>query len=216
MISFDFVHLTPSVRNSAHNPHHHPKALYISHTSCSLYRTPVVVTILGELFWIPRCQFRSGPLTTWFLGTLYFPLIFLISVCNAMWFVLVIVLCLTHQIVGIFFSPLGRQKHRPCLHTTYILEKFVKLMNEKLYLHFTLIWNKNELPLRVSFVLRGSEGKESTCSAGDLSLIPGSERSPGEQNDSPLQYSCLENSMNRGAWWATVHGEAKSWTWLSD
>ena len=48
----------------------------------------------------------------------------------------------------------------------------------------------------------------------DLGLIPGSERSPGEGNGNPLQYSCLENSMGRGPWWATVHRVAKSWTWL--
>ena len=47
---------------------------------------------------------------------------------------------------------------------------------------------------------RGSEGKESTCNAEDLDSIPGSERSPGEGNDNPLQYSCLENPMDRGAW----------------
>ena len=48
--------------------------------------------------------------------------------------------------------------------------------------------------------------------ARDVGLIPGSERSPGEGNGNPLQYSCLENSMNRGAWWATVHGVAKNQT----
>ena len=47
--------------------------------------------------------------------------------------------------------------------------------------------------------------KESTCSAGDTGLIPGSRRSPGEGHGNPLQYSCLENPMDRGAWWATVH-----------
>jgi len=50
------------------------------------------------------------------------------------------------------------------------------------------------------------------ANAGDLGLIPGSGRSHGEGNDYPLQYSCLENSMNRGAWWATVHGLTKSQT----
>ena len=54
------------------------------------------------------------------------------------------------------------------------------------------------------------------CNAGDTGLIPGSGRSPGEGNGNPLQYSCLENSMNRGAWWATVHGVVKSWKGLSD
>ena len=61
-----------------------------------------------------------------------------------------------------------------------------------------------------------SVGKESACSAGDQSLIPGLGRSPGEGNGNPLLYSCLENPMVRGAWWATVHGVAKSWTRLSD
>ena len=49
----------------------------------------------------------------------------------------------------------------------------------------------------------------------DMGSIPGSGRSPGGGNGSPLQYSCLENSMNRGAWLATVHVVVKSWTWLS-
>ena len=53
-------------------------------------------------------------------------------------------------------------------------------------------------------------GKESTCNVGDAGLIPGLGTSPGEGNDNPLQYSCLENSMERGAWWTTVHGAAKS------
>ena len=48
--------------------------------------------------------------------------------------------------------------------------------------------------------------KVSACNAGDPGLIPGSERSPGEENGNPLQYSCLENSMDGGAWWVTVHG----------
>ena len=51
---------------------------------------------------------------------------------------------------------------------------------------------------------------------GDLGSIPGSGRSPGEGNGNPLQYSCPENPMNRGTWWATVHGVAKSRTRLSD
>ena len=52
-------------------------------------------------------------------------------------------------------------------------------------------------------------------SARDVGLIPGLGRSPGKGNGNPLQYSCLENSMDRGAWWATVHGDAKSQTRLS-
>ena len=61
----------------------------------------------------------------------------------------------------------------------------------------------------------GSDGKESACNAGDLGLIPGLGRSPGQGNGNSRQYSCLENSMDRGAWWATIHGVAKSWTPLS-
>ena len=52
--------------------------------------------------------------------------------------------------------------------------------------------------------------------AKDAGLIPGLGRSPGGGNGNPLQYSCLENSMGRGAWLATVHGVTKSWTRLSD
>ena len=52
--------------------------------------------------------------------------------------------------------------------------------------------------------------------AEDLGSIPGLEKSPGGGNGNPLQYSCLENSMDRGAWWAIVYVMAKSWTWLSD
>ena len=62
----------------------------------------------------------------------------------------------------------------------------------------------------------GSEVKASACNAGYLGSIPGSERSPGEGNGNPLQHSCLENPMDGGAWWATVHGVAKSQTRLSN
>ena len=62
----------------------------------------------------------------------------------------------------------------------------------------------------------GSDGKESACNVGDLSLIPGSGKPSGEGNDYPLQYSFLKNSMDRGAWRATVHGVAKSRTQLTN
>ena len=58
------------------------------------------------------------------------------------------------------------------------------------------------------------DGKESACDARDPGLIPGSRRSPEEGNGNPLQYSCLENSMDRGAWQATVYGVKKNWTQL--
>ena len=65
----------------------------------------------------------------------------------------------------------------------------------------------------------GSDSKEFAANSGDArdkSSIPGSGRSPGEGNGNPLQYSCLKNPMARGAWWATVHGVAKSQTGLRD
>ena len=69
-------------------------------------------------------------------------------------------------------------------------------------------------------IIRGfpgsSEVKVSACNVGDPGSIPGSGRSPGEGNGNPLQYSCLENPMDRGTWWATVHGVAESRARLSD
>ena len=61
----------------------------------------------------------------------------------------------------------------------------------------------------------GSGSKESACNAGDLGSIPGLGRSPGGRHGNPLQYSCLENPMDGGAWWATVYGVTKSQTGLS-
>ena len=66
---------------------------------------------------------------------------------------------------------------------------------------------------------RWHSGKNPPANAGDardVGSTPGSGRSPGREHGNPLQYSCLENSMDRGAWWATVHGVTKSRTWLSD
>ena len=61
----------------------------------------------------------------------------------------------------------------------------------------------------------GSDGKESACNAGDPGSTPGSGRFPGEGKGNPLQYSCLDNPMDRGAWQRTVHRVTKSQTWLS-
>ena len=71
------------------------------------------------------------------------------------------------------------------------------------------------LPLDIQGFPGSSNSKESACNVGDLSSIPGLGRSPREGNHYPLQYSGLENSMDRGAWQVTVHGVAKSWTQLS-
>ena len=62
----------------------------------------------------------------------------------------------------------------------------------------------------------GPDSKESAYNVGDPDSIPGSRRSPGEGNGNPLQYSCLENSMDRGAWWTAVHEVPKSEAGLSD
>ena len=81
------------------------------------------------------------------------------------------------------------------------------LKNSKSYLHADMVvWG---FP-------GGSEVKASAYNAGDLGSIPGSGKSPGEGNGNPLQYSCPENPMDGGAWWATVHRVAKSRTRLSD
>ena len=71
----------------------------------------------------------------------------------------------------------------------------------------------------ISYIFKGfsysSVGKEFACSAGNLGSIPGLGRSPGKGNGNPLQYPCLENLMDRGAWWAAVRGVAKSQTQLN-
>ena len=76
------------------------------------------------------------------------------------------------------------------------------------YLYFYFIYNYLGFP-------GNSNGKESACNAGYLGLIPVSERSPGGGHGNPLQYSCLESPIDRGAWWVAVHGLTQSWTWLS-
>ena len=61
-------------------------------------------------------------------------------------------------------------------------------------------------------LLQGLSSKKSACNAGDVGLFPGLGRSPGGGHGNPLHYSCLKNPMDRGAWWATVHGVTKSQT----
>ena len=75
---------------------------------------------------------------------------------------------------------------------------------------------KLSLPRGVRGFPGGSDSKASACNVEDPGLIPGSGRSPGDANGNPLQYSCLENPLGRGAWWAIVYGVIKSWTRLSD
>ena len=75
--------------------------------------------------------------------------------------------------------------------------------------------NTSEVTTVGSGLPSDSDHKESACNAGDTDSIPGSGRSPGEGNGNPLQYSCLGNPVDRGAWQATVYGVTKSWTGLS-
>ena len=84
-----------------------------------------------------------------------------------------------------------------------------------------LNWWKGTLAYAIASVLEwfisgGSDDKESACNAGDLDLTPGLGRSPGGRHGNLLQYSCLQNPMDRGTYSATVHGVTKSWTWLNE
>ena len=78
-------------------------------------------------------------------------------------------------------------------------------------------WRRDRLQTSVFLGFPGvTDGKESACNAGDPGSIPGLGRSPGGGHGNPLQYSCMENCMDRGAWWDTVHGVVRSRTRLSD
>ena len=79
------------------------------------------------------------------------------------------------------------------------------IMNDSTYRDSIIYGNKNQN--RASLV---ASGKESTWNVGDVGLIPRLRRSPGEGNGNPIQYSCLRNPMDRGAWWATVYRVAES------
>ena len=76
------------------------------------------------------------------------------------------------------------------------------------------LWLVFDAGISVPGLHRWLSGKENTCSIGDVGGIPGLGRSPGEGNSNLLQYSCLENPRDRGAWWAAIYGVAQSRTWL--
>ena len=96
----------------------------------------------------------------------------------------------------------------------YFISRAIKMLKSHILdLKKVLLDNKSKLWCISFFHLGstgGSDGKESTCNAGDLGLIPGLGKFPGGGNGNPLQYSCLETPMDRGAWKATVHGVLKS------
>ena len=138
---------------------------------------------------------------------------------------------------GIYLSPFGLfhlawyLKVHPCCHkwndiisynlvvfqptyTLHLLYTFIHL--SELSFHITAVINNSAVKL-VDYISFGhSDSKESACNAGDPGLIPGSGRFPGEGNGKPLQYSCLENSKDRGALWGIVYGVSESQTQLSD
>ena len=98
------------------------------------------------------------------------------------------------------------------LHWVFPVSQLVKnlpVMQETLVQFLGQRRDRLPTPVFLGFPV-GSNGKESTCNAGDLGSILGLGRFPGEGNSYPLQYSCLDNSMERGAWQATVHGSTKS------
>ena len=90
-------------------------------------------------------------------------------------------------------------------------EKYGRLQSMGLQKSQTLLSN-----FTFTWLSSSSDSKDSVCNVGDPDSIPGLGRSPGEGHGTPLQHSCLENSMDRGAWRVTVHGVTKSWTRLSD
>ena len=98
------------------------------------------------------------------------------------------------------------------LYSWWLPASFCKFETQKIIFKFiSFVIFKYFSILSFAFNFGGSDGKESACNAGDLNLIPGLGRSPGKGSSYPLQYSCLENSMNRGA-----HGVAKNRTQLSN
>ena len=105
-----------------------------------------------------------------------------------------------------------------CIYTYYILLNYIIIKGSTQSLTYGM--GSNPWLLFMGLFSLGdsllAQLVESACNVGHPSSIPGSGTSPGKGNGSPLQYSCLENPMDGGAWRATVHGVTKSWTWLSD
>ena len=110
---------------------------------------------------------------------------------------------MTPRIKSVFYGFQGLGGPSSCLLNT---------SSHPCFLLFPLALLLGKTPLFAQGFPGGSDGKENAYSAGDPCLIPGSGRSPGEGNGYPIQFSGLENFMDRGAWQATVHGVAKGWT----
>ena len=112
------------------------------------------------------------------------------------------------------WSPRRRQHHLPGSGGPILPAGTLYLSSNNWGLE-TGPWNSCVFVIYMGFP-GGSDSKESACDAGDLGLIPGLGRSPGGGHGHPLQYSCLENPMGRGAWRASVHGVTESQTRLND
>ena len=117
------------------------------------------------------------------------------------------------SIIGLFLLAIAQMFSKMvlqfCIHTSNIYESYrcPAAMLSDVFLILDVLIVMSGFP-------DGSDSKESTCSTGDLGSIPESRRSPGGGNGNSPQYSCLENPMDRGAWWATVHGVTESQTRL--
>ena len=98
---------------------------------------------------------------------------------------------------------INSKKPESHLHPTTLLLLLKSLIKYFCFLCITSVFND---PSQTEFI-----SKQSTCQAGDPAMIPGSGRCPGEGNGNPLQYSCLGNPMDRGAWQATIYGVTKDW-----
>ena len=110
-----------------------------------------------------------------------------------------------NNILGFLSSSTGKRTHPQCRRSWF--DSCVRKFSRR----------RHRLPTPVSLGFPdGSDSKESACNVGDLGSIPGSGRPPGGGHGNPLQYSCPENHMDRGAWQATVHGITKSQTQLND
>ena len=109
----------------------------------------------------------------------------------------------------LLFHPTAHQPFHPRNIAPCLYSAFPFWWIDRAALISTLLCAKSGFPA-------GSAGKESACHVGDLGSVPGLGRSPGGGHGNRLQYSFLENPMDRGAWWATVHGVVKSQAWLSD
>ena len=96
------------------------------------------------------------------------------------------------------------------------VKKYIFCLKENNFQIISYLFSSSQMVHFLKDFPGGSDSKASVYNVGDLGLIPGPGRSPGEGNGNPLQYCCLENPMDRGAWQATVHGVAKSRTRLSD